>query len=467
MDIETDTDRTPQRALIDSMPPLRPPEMNEVPEVSVLESRDASVSLLITRFNEDNIQIERFSEPSVTDSETETEEGELPDEDDLVALEHKQIENYRRGERKNDFTQRNGVICFRSRSGTVYTRCSRSLTSRKNLVVSLLSARWGLINIHNDLKDFYNFVKFGSGQARRDWGTGLSLANPNSLSLLVNDPALIECAASYFQLVTGGKSGEGTCRDKFNGLVMAIMMRAGWRLGVQNEIEPSTIAGGHVSYSFNENDEIEFPPAVGNFTDALFRSADLNRRAVFEWKRPGTLRDIYSESAFIQMFTAAIGHKADLGFIVDGMRFGIYWFTTPEDKTNHIIVHKYLDSSNFAEFNVEGLIALAAHVAFFIADPLIGNVYQSTRVIAAETSESAGKREGDSADQNKDWKRQDGNSKSSGKGGSKCESNAKEDVYEQVIIEGTSGQDLVCFRLRDDVNETIRSKVIAEIERDE
>jgi hypothetical protein len=246
--------------------------------------------------------------------------------------------------------------------------------------------------------------------------------------------------------------GEDSAQSRFLGFLRVISAVAGWDFWPET-LKAVTLAGGIVAYEPCPQDENhDHPAAIGGEVDAVLSSLDGQRKIVFESKRPGQLQHATSGSAMLQMYIGAFGLSAQVGILSTGVQFGIFWFETVNGAVQ---IHKVLEINeliNLGPDSIDELIEIAAHLAFYISDPLPSTdkeLAKRSRVQVldgSKTNASTGPAQSDISRNSNDRKTQNGS-------------------FEKVVVKGPTGSTATCFRLREDLDEDLRTEIIGKFQR--
>ena len=416
-----------------------------------------------------------------------------PDFGDEVAVDlQNPANNYRKGHRLNDFKNKDGIVCYKNTRQTQLVRCARKFVTLENMNSIFLNPTGGVIHYNKSIRDFFEFVVHTSGQGDRKWGTSLNLKDPAHLRLIKKNWSVLN-KVKLLQMELRDLGGEETIQSSFLGLVSTVFTIALWRRGrLTHQIK--TIGGGHVAYAPCENDINQtYQAAIGTFIDTIWRSLCGKRRVVLESKKPGEIDSATSESALIQALTGALGERADIAIISTGIEFGIYWF----ERTGRVTrLYKVLDVHDLvdASDDDEKLVEIAAHIAFFLAEPLVAESEEGEKDqpntnndaagepaskkprMTREDNDNGGECRGEGRDNNDTLTRTtlEENHDVGEDGGHPRDLNevpkvivkASSDIWEEVHIEGPEGKLAVCTVLRADLNEETRLAIMGEFEQE-
>jgi hypothetical protein len=373
-----------------------------------------------------------------------------------------------------------------------------------------MASKWKLIRSRKGLDGLYKFILARVG--KQDWRGGRNLNDKADMDAIQKEERIRCSAAEYFNLCDSGAS-EATCEGCLTGLVGEIQFYGKWRS--KKAIRGAkSIAGGLVAYSPSENDRNEkVPAAFGSLVDGLYVSRDKMRRVVFESKKPGVHMGIYAGSGFLQMLIGALAHKAGIGLLINGRKFGVYWFEASGSQS--LICNKAGECDEWVSFDhIDDLIVFAAHIAFFLSEPDTPDEvfprkkprngphefeHQPSEENEDDTKQHAHDIEMAPTDQEerKDAEGRNGRQTErspnetgdevvgleSLSGGQGCSSGSvavplrelklsprlepqseSSDVWEHFAIECKDGLSLRCVRLRDDLDEETRQSVMGELE---
>lgn len=409
-----------------------------------------------------------YETASNTSSEPPSEAG-----DDVAVDLENPTNNYRKGERVNDFKNKHGIVCYKNKRQTQLVRCANKLVTLENMNPIFLNPTAGVIHYNKSLKDFFDFVVHTSGQGNRNWGTSLNLKIPDHLRLIKEDLRILNDVASLRREL-GSLGGEETMQSNFLKLVFGIFFKAVWLTGsMKHQIK--SVSGGHVAYAPSENDvNRTYPAAIGTFIDTILRSLSGKRCVVFESKKPGEIDSATSKSALIQALTGALGERADIAIISTGVEFGIYWFERTGGVTR---IYKVLDVHDLidASEDDEKLIEIAAHIAFFLADvpPQQSKEGEEEEVNTQDHANTGNNAVGREPAPKKPRTTQEGNRDVRDHEGQRDGINdapnnrlkASSDVWEAEKIEGP-GKIAICFVLRADLNQETRLAIMKELKQE-
>jgi hypothetical protein len=194
------------------------------------------------------------------------------------------------------------------------------------------------------------------------------------------------------------------------------------------------------------------------------------RRVVFESKKHGVHTGLYAGSGFLQMLTGALAHKAGIGLLLNGRKFGVYWFESLNPQT--LILNKAGECDEWTTFN---------HIDHFI---VFSEPFAPDNLIPREDS---GNGQHESEHQPPEEPKTDVDteytklgytehhaSNSDMDSGSAMplgeltlyptieRQSGSSEVWEHFTIEGKDGASLRCVRLRDDLDEETRQRVMGE-----
>ena len=403
---------------------------------------------------------------------------------------------YRQGEREHDFLNEQGIISFRSNNKT-FVRCASKLISNKNLMPEFTERSSCLYRVHGEIDDFFKFAVNRSRQGARLWGKSVNLAICDELEELLRNPILLDKAEEVVLILQNHSKGASECQNAQNVLLDKIATESGWKVKLSQH-EARTVAGGLVAYKAGRFDKrTTVPPAVGIFSDVLMESEDKTRTVVIEMKKPGEIKKATSGSALVQLMTGAVGWNADVGLICVGNLFGVYWFVKgTRSRTPTLQIHKFQSVSDLIEINTaKELLRLYAHVAFFLADPFPGFGEHRAKKLRLEVvsipqqmsdthSTAPGTRQADQGgDSEQPGERTltlstespDRSSDDENRGGRNVEASEivgdvvenVESVWETLLIEGKEDVSIECVRLRVDLAQTVREKILAKLELDD